>query len=152
MSEFNQDLVGLIQSIAISHSAWRGTTDALANSLMLAMECEFSQHRVEEIRRLLYSQPLQAALAGRDIALWVGADKLMRLVDQSPSSRKAAILRTQHHPGPKACRFCLILEAARLQPELEPERDARDEIVAGSSVHKQCAAAWRRLRLLAQER
>ena len=151
MNDFAQDLVALVQSIAIAHSTWRGSDTALADVLLKALRREgYSERDLDDVRRLLHSQPLRAALASRDVALWTGKDKLLRLVDQQPSSRKAALLRTQHHPGPTCCRYCLLREAQSLNPELQPERDARGEIIPGSSVHENCAAAFQRLRTLVE--
>lgn len=140
---FYDELVNTIQSVGIAYSVWRGPAATLADVLAKAMA---TPGRLDEIRRLLHSQPLRAALSTRDIGLWTGHDGQLRLVDQQPSSFKAAVLRTQHHPGAGACRYCLMAEPMRLEPELEPERDARGDTVPGSFVHKQCATAWTRLR------
>lgn len=148
--DFLQELVGLIQGIAIAHSAWRGTDQALADFIVRALERDFSQAELDDVRRLLHSQPLQAVLASRDVALWVGHDKLLRLVDQSPSSKRAAILRTQHHPGPSCCRYCLMREPNSLQPELEAERAPSGELLQGSMLHPRCANAWAKLKLQAE--
>lgn len=145
-------LVNTVQSVAIGYSAWKGDLNVFADVILRAMgQLEYSQDDLDEIRRLLRGQPLRMALQSRDVALFIGgADKLIRLVDQSPSSLKAARLRVQHHPGPNShtCRYCLIRENPRLN-ELEPERDHNGHAVAQSFVHPGCAVAWRRLRVQA---
>lgn len=150
MITFPGELVAHIQSIAIAYAAWRGAAATLADLLAQSMA---TPARLDEIRRLLHSKPLQSALAARDVLLWVGHDGQLRLVDAQPVSHRAAVLRVQHHPGQHACRFCLMTEAQRLDPELDPERDVRGEVVVGSFVHPRCAVAWSRLRaqVLARE-
>ena len=146
---FHEELLNHLQAIAIGHAAWVGQDAALAGALVKSMQ---TPGRHEEIRRHLHSKPLAAALGAREIAIWIGNDGLVRLVDQTVSTRKAAALRVQHHPGANACRYCLLTERQSLQPELEPEVDTRGDVVPGSFVHHGCAAAWARLRLLALNR
>lgn len=148
MSDFHQLFAGQLQALAISHAAWKGTLDALVAALARASGEDHSA----DIRRLLYSQPLRAALHGRDVALWCGHDGLFRLIDQTPVGFPAACRRVRHHPGPQTCRYCLLTEPHALQPELEPERDPRGEFVPGSFVHPRCAAAWARLRAQVAQR
>lgn len=144
-TEFIPELVGLVQSIAVAYGVWRGTDNALADFVVKAMERgEFSQAELDTVRRLLHSQPLQAALAARDVALFRRSDGLFRLIDQQPSSLKGAMLRVAHHPGPNCCRYCLLKEN---MSELEPEFDAKNEPINGSFLHKHCQAAWRKLRI-----
>lgn len=143
MSGFHGELLNHLQAVAIGYAVWRGQDTALAGTLAKSLG---TPDRLDEIRRHLHSRPLAAALSTRDIALWVGHDALVRLVDQTPGGLKAAVLRTQHHPGPNACRYCLMIERQSLQPELQPETDARGDAVPGSFVHRQCAVAWARLR------
>ena len=149
MAAFPDELINHVQAIAIAHAAWRGLDTVLAGLLAKSLR---TPDRLDEIRRLLHSTPLRASLAPRDVLLWIGHDGLVRLVDAQPVSHRAAILRTAHHPGPGACRFCLMAEATRLDPELSPEVDARGDVVPGSFVHKACAAAWARLRAQVAQR
>lgn len=143
MSSFHEELLNHLQAVGIAYAAWKGQDTALAGVLAKALA---TPDRLDEIRRHLHSKPLAAALSARDIALWVGHDALVRLVDQTPGTRKAAALRVQHHPGANTCRYCLLTERQSLQPELQPEVDAFDAAVAGSFTHRQCAVAWARLR------
>lgn len=146
---FPDELVNTIQSVAIAHSAWRGPAATLADTLAMAMA---TPDRLDEIRRLLHSKPLQAALAARDVLLWIGHDAMLRVVDAQPGSHHAAVLRTQHHPGQYACRFCLMIECQSLQPELLPEADVRGDAVQGSFLHPACAAPFARLRAQVAQR
>lgn len=148
MTGFHDSLVDQLQALAISHSAWKGTPEALADVLSKAL----GQDHSPDIRRLLYSQPLRAALHARDVALWQGHDALFRLIDQTPVGFSAAARRVQHHPGAQACRYCLMREPHALLPELEQERDARGELVPASFLHARCAAAWARLRAQVAQR
>lgn len=143
MTAFHGELLDHLQAVAIGHAAWKGQDTSLAGVLAKSLG---APERLDEVRRFLHSKPLAAALSTRDIALWVGHDALARLVDQQPVSFRAAVLRVQHHPGANACRYCLMAERQSLQPELEPEIDARGDAVPGSFVHRQCAVAWARLR------
>lgn len=150
MSDFHDQLVGQLQAQAIGRAAWKGTPEALADALGKALG---QDHSSADIRRLLYSQPLRAALQARDVALWCGHDGQLRLVDQTPVGFPAAARRVHHHPGAQACRYCLLTEPRALQSELEQERDARTtELVPGSYVHARCAAAWSRLRAQVAQR
>lgn len=142
MNPFRDEVMRHVQAIAIGHSAWHGPIVFLAETVARSMNTD----RMGEIETALRATPLQRELFERDIALWIGNDGYVRLVDQSPSSLAAARLRTEHHPGVGVCRFCLLREAQRLIPELEAERDARDELIPGSFIHPQCRRAWRRLR------
>lgn len=83
MTGFHDMLVGQLQAQAIGNAAWKGTPEALADALAKAL----GQDHSPDIRRLLYSQPLRAALQGRDVALWCGHDGLLRLIDQTPVGR-----------------------------------------------------------------
>lgn len=143
MDDFAQHLIGQIQAICIAHSVWRGSDHALSDLIVRTME---SPYPTEKIRQFLHSPELQGALATRQIAMWVGHDKLIRLVDQQSLSNRAAKAKTEHYPGDNACRFCLLRENNRLGMELETERGLDGEFVQGSFVHPRCAAAWRRLR------
>lgn len=143
---FHAALLDEVQGYTIGHAAWRGTDRVLAERLAKTL----GEDREAEIRRHLHSKPLQAALEGRDVLLWVGADDLVRLVDAQPSSREVAAHRLAHHPGPDSCRLCLMREPRSLQSELQPEVDGRGEHVDGSFVHPQCAVAWSRLRQIAE--
>lgn len=148
-STFADELVNTLQSVTIAYSVWRGPAATLAEVLAKSMA---TPDRLDEIRRLLHSKPLQSALSTRDIGLWIGHDGQLRLVDQQPSSFKAAVLRTQHHPGQNACRYCLMPERPSLQPEIELERDVRGEVVVGSFVHARCAVPFARLRAQVAQR
>lgn len=144
MDDFATHLVGMVQAITISHSVWRGDDHALADLIVKSMEnCPYES---EKIRQFLYSPELQGALSTRQIAMWAGHDKLIRLVDQQSLSNRAAKAKVQHYPGDNCCRFCLLRENNRLGMELETERGLDGEFVQGSFVHPRCAAAWRRLR------
>lgn len=143
MSNFYDELLNQIQAVSIAYSAWKCRDTDLADTLAKALA---TPDRLDEIRRLLHSKPLAAALGTRDVSLWVGHDGLVRLVDQTPSTRRAAGLRTTHHPGQNTCRYCLMSERPSLLPELEPETDARGDVVPGSFTHRQCAVALARLR------
>lgn len=148
MAAFGDDLVAHVQSVAIATFAWRGSDAVLAELLGKSLHTD----QLDQIRRLLHSKPLASALSTRDVLLWTGHDGLIRLIDAQPVGYRAAVLRTQHHPGPSACRFCLTSEPVRLDPELVPERDSRGEVVAGSFVHPACAVPWARLRAQAAQR
>lgn len=143
MSAFQEELVGVIQGIAISYSSWRGSDSALADFITRGMQKEFSEAEFDNVRRLLHSTPLQAALAARDVALFRGADGLFRLIDQQPISLKGAILRTAHHPGPDCCRSCLLNDPRELEIEKAPDNSP----IQGSFLHKHCANAWRKLKM-----
>lgn len=149
MSDFADELLSHVQSVAISFGSWRGTARDLAGYLAKSLGTD---NRIDEIRRHLHSKPMATALNARDVLLWRGGDGLIRLVDASPVSKKAASLRVQHHPGPNACRYCLMQEhPSVIAPELVQECDGGGEHIAGSFVHKACATAWSRLRQQAGE-
>lgn len=145
---FADGILDQLQAIAISFNAWRGSDATLAAFVAKALD---APERQTEIQRHLRSKPLQTALHARDVALWIGHDKLLRLVDQQPLGARAAGLRVAHHPGPNACRYCLLAEVQSLTPELEQELDAYGVFVPGSFVHPLCATAWGRLRSQAEQ-
>ncbi|MBI3144472.1 MAG: hypothetical protein HYZ18_04235 [Pseudogulbenkiania sp.] len=138
--------INTLQSTVIAHAAWRGDINVFADVILKAMGQEFCQTDLEKLRNLLRSSQLRIALNSRDCALWLGQDKLLRMVDQQPSSLRAAKLRLAHHPGPNTCRYCLMTEAKPLI-ELTQEKDSNGHHVAGSFVHLNCETAWRRLRM-----
>lgn len=143
MSPFHEQVMPYVQAEAINRAAWRGPVGALGHSIAVLMKAE---HRAAEVETALRSASVQQALFERDVALWFGKqDGQVRLVDQQPGSLAAARLRTQYRPGAGVCAYCLLREAAGLLPELEPCKDAYDQLEPSSAVHPQCRRAWRRL-------
>jgi len=146
MNPFHKLVMPYVQAEAINRVAWRGPLAPLAHAIAVSMKAE---QRAAEVETALRSTSVQQALFERDVALFFGQnDGQARLVDQSPGSLAAALLRTQHQPGVGVCRYCLLREAAGLLPELEPDRDAYDQLVPSSAVHPQCRRAWRRLQAM----
>lgn len=119
-----------VQDLAIQHKAKIWNEAELVTELLTVVDND--ARRRDEVRTPLFDEETQHHLFLRDVALWRGADKKFRLIDQQPpdSVAQARAFVSTHTDGMVCC-FCRLAEK---QVELVKMGHAH--------IHRQCRRAW----------